>query len=148
MSRWWMWRCYQSGFDFCRELTAAWTMLAIIMLAEHDDDILLEKAWVAGAAALLLNHAEPDVLLEAIRQAAAGRKLFSLEQRRRIQTWERDIGAGVRAVTPREWDVLQLLMDGRGNAEISQALIVSENTVEKHVSALLSKLGLRSRAEL
>ncbi len=57
------------------------------------------------------------------------------------------MATGSDALTPRERDVLALLVEGRSNREIAHQLFISEKTVSVHVSNLLAKLGVRSRAE-
>ena len=51
------------------------------------------------------------------------------------------------ALSPREWDVLRLLSDGRSNREITKALKVSENTIKTHIKEVLSKLSLKNRTQ-
>ena len=51
-------------------------------------------------------------------------------------------------LTAREWEVLRLLAKGMGNKQIARTLKISENTVEKHVGAVLGKLGVASRQDL
>ena len=64
---------------------------------------------------------------------------------------EADVGDGpemaTEALSPREWDVLRLLSDGRRNREIAATLKVSENTVKTHIKAILSKLSLKNRTQ-
>ena len=56
----------------------------------------------------------------------------------------RDAPAGL---TPRETEVLELVVQGATNSEIAQALVISAKTVDHHVSAVLGKLGVSSRRE-
>jgi DNA-binding CsgD family transcriptional regulator len=74
--------------------------------------------------------------------------LYDTQQLRRIQTWERTVGARLFTLTHREWDVLRLVASGHSNREIAQLLSLSEHTVEKHLTALLGNLGVSSRTGL
>jgi DNA-binding NarL/FixJ family response regulator len=71
------------------------------------------------------------------------------EQRLRslgVRTWQR--GTSARGLTDREREIVRLIADGASNPEIAQQLFLSRKTVERHVSNLLKKVGVRNRAEL
>jgi DNA-binding NarL/FixJ family response regulator len=79
---------------------------------------------------------------------ARERGLYTSEQLRRIQRFQREVGEPLGALGEREREVLRLVVRGRANQEIAEDLVLSVNTVEKHVSNLLHKLGVRSRVGL
>jgi DNA-binding NarL/FixJ family response regulator len=74
---------------------------------------------------------------------AAGKRLRSLG----VRTWRRGAGRGA-ALTDRERAIVQLIAEGASNPEIAQRLFLSRKTVERHVSNVLRKAGVRNRAEL
>lgn len=126
----------------------------VIVLTTFDRDDYLFEALHAGAAGFLLKNAEPEQLLESIRTVAAGGALLAPEVTRRVI--EEAVAGRRRSVRPsprldrltqRERDVLILMARGLSNAEIAQDLFVGEATVKTHVSACLSKLGVRDRVQ-
>ena len=136
------------AFRLCRELCAAWPELPIILVTSLDQDIVLAEAWRSGAWGLLPTDSCNDRFTEAIKQALAGRRLYTPEQREKIRAWERGVTRGLRSLSDRQWEVLRLIAKGLTNRQISEELVVSPKTAEKHVSAALVKLGVRSRSEL
>jgi DNA-binding NarL/FixJ family response regulator len=74
---------------------------------------------------------------------ATGKRLRSLG----VRTWRRGITRGA-ALTEREHAIAQLIAEGASNPEIAQQLFLSRKTVERHVSNVLQKAGVRNRAEL
>jgi DNA-binding NarL/FixJ family response regulator len=74
---------------------------------------------------------------------AAGMRLRSLG----VRTWQRGPGRGA-ALTDRERAIAQLIAEGASNPEIARQLFISRKTVERHVSNVLKKVGVRNRAEL
>jgi DNA-binding NarL/FixJ family response regulator len=97
----------------------------------------------AGALGYVRKHADPEVLLAAVRSVARGKPFI-------------DPGASEHLIpgaetaddlTPRERDVLRQIAIGRNNREIAAALDIGDETVKTHVGHLLSKLGVENRAQ-
>jgi DNA-binding NarL/FixJ family response regulator len=130
-----------SGFDV---LTAAADPAAdapprpaIVVVTAYDYPQYTEAALRLGAAGLVLKTAPLAELTEAIRRAAAGGLVFS-----------RRPGRDVVRLTPRELDVVRLVVAGRSNDEIASGLGIGSKTVETHLGRLFERLGVSSRTEL
>lgn len=128
----------------------------ILVLTTFDDDDHLYPALAAGAAGFLVKDASPADLLYGIHQAAAGHRPFTPEVLQRVvdaAVHARTAPTPVTAVptpglTPRETDVLALLAEGLGNAEIAERLHVGVTTVKTHIANLLTKTGAANRLQL
>ena len=123
----------------------------VLMLTTFDDDEVLWGAVQAGAAGFLLKDTEADELVRAVRVVAAGGSWLDPRVTPRVLAAVRSqsVPASSQAVTrlsERETEVLRLMASGANNAEIADALIVSERTVKSHVGAIFTKLGVRDRA--
>jgi DNA-binding NarL/FixJ family response regulator len=132
----------------------------VLILTTFDLDEYVFDALRAGASGFLLKDVTAERLFEGVRVVASGdallapgvtRRLISEFARTRPQA---AAGAGaaaasaaLRALTPRETEVLRLVAAGLSNAEIAARLVVTEDTVKTHVSRTLGKLGLRDRTQ-
>lgn len=116
---------------------------AVIILTTFDRDAEILGAIEAGAAGFLRKDVAPDVIVQAIRQAAAGGLVLSPELGERVVEVMR--APRVR-LTGRELDVLRLLDTGASNREIAKTLFVTEATVKTHLVHVFEKLGADSRA--
>jgi DNA-binding NarL/FixJ family response regulator len=135
--------------EVCRRTAAK-----VLVLTMYDVDEYVYDALCAGAAGFLLKDVRRDDLVRAVRLVAAGESLLAPSVTRRLIA---DVVGRGRArpglrrrldeLTGREIETLRLLARGRSNAEIATDLLVSEHTVKTHVSNLLTKLGLRDRAQ-
>src|SRR6266404_4504015 len=100
----------------------------------------------AGAIGYLLKDTQAPELRRAIKAAAAGQVQLSPQALaylvREVRTPEKAVG-----LTERETEVLRLLVQGRSNKEIAQALQIVEDTVKTHVKHILAKLGVQSRTQ-
>jgi DNA-binding NarL/FixJ family response regulator len=129
----------------------------VVILTTYDLDEYLFEALQAGAAGFLLKGVSPEDLIRGIREVAAGEGLLAPSATRRLITEFVDsTRAGppddaaakrIKALTPREFEVLLLMAQGLSNAEIAERLIVGENTVKTHVSHVLDKLAARDRVQ-
>jgi len=143
------------GIEATRRLTALGDSTSrVLMLTTFDLDEYVYDAIRAGAAGFLLKDAPPDELVHAIRVVAGGEALLAPSVTRRLIEEFARHPSGSPAVDPqldllteRELEVLQLIARGLANAEIADALFVSETTVKTHVSHVLTKLGLRDRVQ-
>jgi DNA-binding NarL/FixJ family response regulator len=141
------------GVTATREICAQ-TSAKVIVLTMFDVDEYVYAALAAGASGFLLKDIRRDDLVNAIRLVAAGDALLAPSVTRRlIADLSRRghpvpaLAAQLRTLTDRERDTLRQLARGLSNVEIAAELYVSEHTVKTHVSNLLSKLGLRDRAQ-
>ncbi len=115
---------------------------AVLILTTYDNDSDIVRAVMAGAAGYLLKDAEPDVILQGVRDAAAGRLVLSPVLERRVT--ER-MSHGVPQLSDRERDVLRLVAAGHANKEVARALCISESTVKTHLVHIFGKLHADSR---
>jgi DNA-binding NarL/FixJ family response regulator len=165
------------GIEATRRITAAGSGTAVLVLTTFDDEEYVLGAIRAGAAGFLLKDAGPDVLVSAVRTLSGGDSLVDPAVTRtlieRCLELERDpspmpapsplaAGSGGAAGSPalgpvwqqrlgtlsdRERQIFVGMARGRSNRDLAADLVVSETTVKSHVSAVLSKLALRSRVQ-
>jgi NarL family two-component system response regulator LiaR len=119
-------------------------VIALTSFKEHD---LVQGALQAGAISYLLKNVSADELANAIRAAHSGRPTLAPEAAQALVRAASQEPAPGQDLTPREREVLALMVEGLNNREIAERLIVSQSTVKFHVSSILSKLGATSRTE-
>jgi len=125
----------------------------VLILTTFEQDDYVFEALRLGASGFLVKTSPPEELISAIRVVARGEALLSPSVTRRvIEEFARhrrtsDPPETLQRLTSRELDVLRHLAEGRTNAQIGRLLYVGEATVKSHVSAVLSKLGLRDRVQ-
>ena len=123
----------ESGFELLRSDVA---MPAVVVVTSYDYPQYADAALRLGAAGFVVKTAPTAELLDAIRRAAAGGLAFGVRP-----------GGGV-ALSAREREVLQLVVDGASNDEIGSRLGISSRTVESHLRRLFERFGVASRTEL
>lgn len=123
--------------------------IVVFTVSNHEDDVV--NALKRGADGYLLKDMEPEDLLKALQQAAAGDIVLSetltpvlaASLRANRTAADRDINE----LTPRERDILKLIAQGLPNKMIARQLDITESTVKVHVKHLLKKMKLKSRVE-
>jgi NarL family two-component system response regulator LiaR len=124
-----------------------WPSVQIIALTSFQDKDLVRDALQAGATSYLLKNVSMDELIEAVQAANAGRSILAQEALQvLIQAASQEPVPG-HDLTPREREVLVLIVDGLNNPQISERLCISLGTTRSHVSNILSKLGVSNRGE-
>jgi DNA-binding NarL/FixJ family response regulator len=118
----------------------------MLTISDKDDDLL--SALDAGADGYLLKNAEPEELVRAIQQVAAGQGVLSPEITARVmRAAVKHRQSQTNLLSPREHDILLMLSQGIKTAEIAAKLVISENTVKTHVRRILHKLDAANRSE-
>lgn len=143
-----------SGVDATRVLTARFPSVAVLVMTVSATDTDVLDALEAGAAGYLLKDSAPDEIVRGVRAALDGDTPLSPRVAGMIVHRARAVAGGAEAaartaarLTEREREVLRLVAEGLDNAEIARALYLSPTTVKRHVSAILSKLGVANRVQ-
>ena len=139
----------RDGIALARELKALPDGPRVVILTMHELDDEVLAAVAAGAAAYCVKASDPSVVIDAIRTVAAGGAYFDP---RIAHVVLRKLGGVDRApehspLTARETDVLRLVADGVGNAEIAERLNIGLGTVKGHIADILEKLAASDRAQ-
>jgi len=133
----------KSGLDFQRDLNDAGMQLPIIFLTGHGDIAMTVRAMKAGAVEFLTKPFRDQELLDAV-QLALARDRADRAEFRLTQSLRQRYGA----LTPREKEVMGLLVAGRRNKQIAGDLGVSEVTVKIHRTNMMTKMDARSLVDL
>ena len=137
-----------SGVETTRAVMKRYPQVKIIMLTSFPNQDLVQETLEAGAVGFLLKDAPIDTLGDAIRSAHAGHSTLAPEATQAlIKNKSRPPKLG-HDLSPREREVLTLVVEGLSNEEIAERLVISVNTVRKHVSARMSKLEAANRAQV
>jgi DNA-binding NarL/FixJ family response regulator len=133
-----------SGLVATRKILETLPRKAILMLSMHSEDTLVRQALEAGARGYILKNAIDLELATAIRRVAAGEVVLDAQlPRPSALRGERNAG-----LTPRELEILQLIVNGKSTKEIADDLKLSANTVAVHRANIMETLGIHKTAEL
>lgn len=124
----------------------------ILVLTAHDDDQYVFTLLEAGATGYLLKTAPVSELVKAIHEVNEGQSALDPAVARKVVQQVKSGGRpkqqeAYESLTEREQEVLKLLAEGKTNKEIADALIISDRTVQTHLSNIFSKMDVSSRTE-
>lgn len=133
-----------NGLQATRQIIEESPETAVLMLSMHSESTWVRQAIEAGAKGYVLKNALDLELGTAIRKVADGETVFDpkVEQKNVLR------GERSSALTQRELEVLQMIVDGKSNKEIAAALDLSANTVAVHRANIMNTLGIHKTAEL
>jgi DNA-binding NarL/FixJ family response regulator len=138
----------RDGIGAMQELRARGATARVIVLTSFTDEERIMPAILAGAAGYLLKNVQPAELARAVRAAHAGEALLDPAVAARLVEALVDRRAAPQPeLTPREHQVLELIVAGMANKRIALELGLSEKTVKAHVGHLLAKLGVADRTQ-
>lgn len=142
-----------NGIRAAREITDRLPELPVVMLTQSAEEDDLFDSLRAGAVGYLLKDTDPRDLPDALRGVLAGDGAVSPRMVMRImdefrgptkRRFGRRSPAAAR-LSPREWEIMNLLSSGRSTEEVARELFLSPTTIRVHVSAVLKKLRVKDR---
>jgi len=144
------------GIEATRRIKDKHPSTSVIVLTMYDNDAYVIDAVRAGASGYLLKDASRELLLHTVRTVSSGATLIKTDllyeaisslvtSRNGHQKLGVSASEGLETLTPREREVLKLVIDGHTNKEIGGELGITEDTVKKHMQSILAKLDATSR---
>jgi DNA-binding NarL/FixJ family response regulator len=139
------------GVEATRAIVAAQTGTEVLVLTSFSDHARIDAAVEAGAVGYLLKDAEPEALLDGIRAVARGESPLDPRAARRLLS--RASGAGEQptsdasGLSPREAQVLRLVVEGLLNKQIAARLGITERTVKAHLTSAYQRIGVADRTQ-
>lgn len=133
------------GVDATARIRAADPDVRVLVLTSFADQRWVRGALDAGADGYLLKHSEPEEILAGVREVLAGGS--PLDPRAARVVLRRPEPAAPELLTPREEEVLQMVVSGQSNKEIARTLGIAERTVKAHLTQVFVRLGVRDRTQ-
>jgi len=133
-----------NGLQATRKILEQQPQTLVLMLSMHPEETLVRQALDAGARGYVLKNAVDLELGAAIRRVVAGETVLDSQLNRpAMLKGDRD-----EHLTPRELEILQMIVEGKSNKEIASVLELSANTVAVHRANIMDALGIHKTAEL
>lgn len=138
-----------SGVALIERLRATWPTLPVLILSMHQDSQIAFSALRAGANGYVTKDSEPAILSDAIHKVAAGKR-YVMPDLASEMVFDTIAPKGSRLdlLSPREREILEMIVSGDSIVEIADKLNVSAKTVSTHKMRLMQKLNVQSNAEL
>lgn len=144
-----------NGLEATRQIRKLRPNTKVLVLTAHNDDAYVEQMNEMGASGFLLKQSSSHVLVVAIREVHLGNTYFGPSIAKRLQRRDAkrsDRGGRLKKkwnqLSPREFEVLQLIAEGLPNKQVAADLKISFKTVEKHRQHLMAKLDIHDTAGL
>jgi two-component system invasion response regulator UvrY len=139
----------RGGIDLVRQIRQLDPNARILMFTMHANAAYAQQAFRAGARGYVTKSSPPEVLVSAVRSVYAGRPALCAEINEIIATSRlMDDVAVTDALSPREFEILRMILDAKSTEDIASAFNLSPKTVANHHYAIKSKLGVQSDIEL
>ena len=135
------------GVAATRELASRAPTCRVLVLTSFSDQARVSDALHAGADGYLLKHAEPEEILDGIREVVRGGSPLDPAAARILLNTSRSRGAPSEILTGREREVLILVEAGLNNRQIARKLDIAERTVKSHLHNIFQRLGVTHRTE-
>jgi DNA-binding NarL/FixJ family response regulator len=144
-----------NGIELMKNLASRFPSVPLLAYSMHDETIYAERALRAGAKGYVMKQENPEILLGAIEQVLKGKVFLSDKISEHLlgklvgaKPSTASIGSPIERLSDRELEVLQLLGQGLGTAQIAESLCLSVKTIETYREHLKDKLNLSSGQEL
>lgn len=138
-----------SGIEGIRRMAAHQAGARVLVFSMHEDAIFARRALEAGAAGYITKASAPRVLVEAVEAVASGKRYISHEMAQTLAFASLSTEAGAQHhLSAREFEVLELLMQGHTLEEIGRQLSLNPKTIANHQSIIKQKLGVDTAAQL
>lgn len=141
----------RNGLEFIKDVHSLHPQLSMLVVSMHDESYYAHRALKAGAKGYMMKNAGHEVYETALRRVASGGSWLSeavSEQIVRAYTTgiKPHMDGGLDALTDREFEIFQMMGDGRGTHDIAEALRISPKTVDVHRMNIRNKLELEDGA--
>lgn len=140
-----------TGFDACRQILERLPDTRVVMLTSYSNDNFVYEAVTAGAHGYLMKEINPQGLVKAIHDVAAGRSILDSEATGRVLRMLRggpaETASDISILSHQERRVLALVAEGLTNKEVGDRLELAENTVKNYLVNVFEKLKVKRRAQ-
>ncbi len=145
----------KNGLELLRLLRGTSPETMVVMLTVEEDEEVISRAMKDGAKGYILKQDSPESLIKSIRACLNGEILLSeriymkvIDVLRRNAPPAQEDSLVISRLSPREVEIVRLIVQGKNNPEIARELFISESTVKNHISSILRKLAVKDRVEL
>lgn len=142
----------KSGLELIKDILAMYPETLILALSMHDENLYAERVLRAGARGYVMKQQGGQVLMQAIQRVLSGQVYLSEEMSAKLLDLfsgrRRETASPIEGLTDREFEIFQLIGQGRSNQAIADQLHISAKTVEVHRAHIRAKLKIATSAEL
>lgn len=136
-----------NGIDLCNLITTKYPKVKVIALSTHNQGTYVRKMMESGATGYLLKNADKYEIIKAIQLVFKGQNYLTPEAEKALR-YEKELQNKLPKLTKREKEVLELIVAGLTNIQISEKLFISIDTVDSHRKNLHTKLNVKNTAML